>query len=519
MIALVLTLGLLFLTAFSVHPAAAGIGETYSVTANPGRIQETKGPVQLVLNVTNASVPSSYTFLWSVTDPSGSSKTTVKSTPSTVATWLMTVNYPNDFNTNITLAGSYFLNVTQTLPSSRPAVATATFVVGLTDKTSYNRTFTADIRASGYLPTDTVTLKIISGSSIMPGFPVTNTTALDGSFLYRWNISYSFPVGTYNVSLSGRMSPPKAVPDLQSVRVSPVAVSVLSFSIFQPNVQRTGTLDFVVTSIYASGIQVRTGTLTVQVGPVTGAQAIGAYNQTTGNFIAFYKIPTSFPSGNWNSSISPNAIDDGYGNTGPLSQVFSIVSVSPARLNVIPTISKSNFGTGDTVVMTATITTPDGALFNTGTAAVYISSGSRQVGSPVQMAYDASRSSWIGSYTPASQDPSGTWTFTVTASDAYGNVGNGAVLGVASISPSLVSETYTWILPVIIIAALATVVVVLLAKRRVGTSNAVTLDVQSVKKQADEVRSDDFFKSLQSQLERKTAKWKTEQETKENSDG
>jgi hypothetical protein len=47
----------------------------------------------------------------------------------------------------------------------------------------------------------------------------------------------------------------------------------------------------------------------------------------------------------------------------------------------------------------------------------------------------------------------------------------------------------------------------------------VTLDVQAVKKQADQVRGDDFFKSLQSQLERKTSEWtarKKGQEENEN---
>src|SRR5207245_10251841 len=53
---------------------------------------------------------------------------------------------------------------------------------------------------------------------------------------------------------------------------------------------------------------------------------------------------------------------------------------------------------------------------------------------------------------------------------------------------------------------------ILLVKRKVASSG-VTLDVQAVKKQADQVKSDDFFKSLQSQLEQKTTKWKNKKET------
>jgi len=54
----------------------------------------------------------------------------------------------------------------------------------------------------------------------------------------------------------------------------------------------------------------------------------------------------------------------------------------------------------------------------------------------------------------------------------------------------------------------------LLVKRKVASSG-VTLDVQAVKKQADQVKSDDFFKSLQSQLERKTSEWKDRRKPQE----
>jgi hypothetical protein len=57
----------------------------------------------------------------------------------------------------------------------------------------------------------------------------------------------------------------------------------------------------------------------------------------------------------------------------------------------------------------------------------------------------------------------------------------------------------------------------LLLKRKVASSG-VTLDVQAVKKQADQVRGDDFFKSLQSQLERKTSEWTARKQGQEESE-
>jgi len=210
-------------------------------------------------------------------------------------------------------------------------------------------------------------------------------------------------------------------------------------------------------------------------------------------------------------ALDANTIDDSYGNIGPASIKTNTFTVLPAQLAVIASLSKTSYTSSEPVVITATVTTPDGATYNQGSVRASIFNKGQTIGNPFDLTYDQARGAWIGSYNPGPKDPSGTWTITVAASDSYGNAGAASILGIVNIPSASVLDTYSWILPMLVAIIFASAAL-LLVKRKVASSG-VTLDVQAVKKQADQVKSDDFFKSLQSQLEQKTTKWKNKKET------
>jgi len=130
------------LSAFSI--ASVNAGPSFVLSSIPARMQEgAAGGVRLVLNVTNAINPSVYNFIWTVTDPAGTSKTSTNSTTSTGPSWSVRTNYPAAFGASTNLVGVYKINVTETVHSGGASVAIGQFQVGLTDSPSYCLLYTS----------------------------------------------------------------------------------------------------------------------------------------------------------------------------------------------------------------------------------------------------------------------------------------------------------------------------------------------------------------------------------------
>ena len=514
---LVLTTCLLLIGVSVTITTVSAAGEIYTLTTTPSRVQETRSGITLTLNVTNAASPSAYSFTFTVTDPARNNKTFVKSQISTQSSWLITANYPNDFGTNITLVGSYFVNVTQTLPTAKPTVATGTFLVGLSDNQAYNRTFTASFRGLGYLPSDNVTIRLTTNILLAQGFPAWNTTGLDGSFLYKWHIPNNATLGTYNVTLTGKNTPQKNPRDMQTFTVDRTTVTIDSLTINPTIAVRSTIVDFTFHASYASGQPVQSGRATIRLTDHgTLFYATANYDPAQGLFTASYKLPLNTSAGPLPIALDVNTIDDGYGNTGPSTIKNNSFTVLPAQLAVVASLSKTSYTAAEPIIITATVTIPDGTTYTQGIVRASISYKGQPVGISFDLTYDQARGAWIGSYNPAPRDPSGTWTITVVASDSFGNNGTASVLGIVNIPPSSPFETYPWLIPMIVAIVFASTALLLL-KRKVASSG-VTLDVQAVKKQANQVKSDDFFKSLQSQLERKTSEWNARKQGQEESE-
>ncbi|OLE76577.1 hypothetical protein AUG19_02685 [archaeon 13_1_20CM_2_54_9] len=86
LLAVTLFLGILVAVG-GLHKVNAA-GEGFTLTSLPARTSEGNASgVDLTLSVTNAANPGSYSFTWTVTDPSGGSASTTKPVLSTAAAW------------------------------------------------------------------------------------------------------------------------------------------------------------------------------------------------------------------------------------------------------------------------------------------------------------------------------------------------------------------------------------------------------------------------------------------------
>src|SRR5207244_7662840 len=100
----------------------APAGEAYTFTISPSRLQESaSSQVVLSLKVTNATAFTTYSFTWTVTDPSGSSRTATNSTNTGFATsFTLSTDFPKNFPpASLRYVGNYTVRVDQTSPANK----------------------------------------------------------------------------------------------------------------------------------------------------------------------------------------------------------------------------------------------------------------------------------------------------------------------------------------------------------------------------------------------------------------
>src|SRR5207237_805745 len=86
-----------------------------------------------------------------------------------------------------------------------------------------------------------------------------------------------------------------------------------------------------------------------------------------------YRIPLTSGAGTWASSIRAASFNDGYGNTGPLVGVTDGFNVQPAQLSVNVSLQNKTYAPGDVVAVYASVLSPDGSQFTSGTVTAYLS--------------------------------------------------------------------------------------------------------------------------------------------------
>jgi 5-hydroxyisourate hydrolase-like protein (transthyretin family) len=188
----------------------------YSLSVFPTRIQE-GFDTNMTLSLSGGGLNKTYTLQMNVTTSAKVSflkNFTV--TTNAAGAGSNTTNFWKDFpspaNTNRT--GTYTVSVNQTLASS-------SFTVGLTDKTTYLRSETVNIRASGYTANESVITDLKHGSTSVSTFPRTFNATAGGIVSLSWVIPADAALGTYavgvaNATQTGTMKTPT---DIQTFTV------------------------------------------------------------------------------------------------------------------------------------------------------------------------------------------------------------------------------------------------------------------------------------------------------------
>jgi hypothetical protein len=476
------------------------------------RLQESNtARVLLILNVSNANTVANYAFTWTVKDPSGIVHQATNSTSAPhVASFVESVAYPSKFGVGASLAytGVYAVWVNQTQPLLVGSTGVGTpvqFQVGLTDSLSYQRLLPVSIKAVNYAPSGNVTIRISGPGGLVTGFPLNKTTDSTGFLSYTWpSIPVSLPVGDYTLTLAG--SPVKNPPDVQSFSVMATNVTISSLTISRSLLQTSQTEDFRFSASYPNTAAVKTGSVNLRLVEADGSTShyvAMTYSSALNAFRGTFQIPLSSQVGPWVATVEVNSFDDGYGNRGPVSSVLKPFTVSPAILTVSTTTSYNNYTVGGIVVIYASVVTPGGYNFTSGTVIATTYHASSQIGSPLPLFYDQSRGKWVGSYTVNSTNPAGIWQIQVNATDTYGNMGQGSTSTLVTMpaAPQQSSTfNYLLIVAVALLVGLAVLVSWIIFGRRRVLRKVLKVDIEAIHAEAKKVENQDFFKKIQEQL-------------------
>src|SRR6266705_1709809 len=306
-----------------ISPVAWGpAGEAYTFTISPSRLQESaSSQVVLSLKVTNATTFTTYSFTWTVTDSSGSSRTATNSTNSGFGTsFSLSTDFPKNFPpASLRYVGNYTVRLDETSPANKANVASGHFQVGLTSAGTYQRTDTTSIQGIGYRAGENVTIDMSYGSNPVPGFPNWGSADSNGALSYLWQSPPGAATGAYNVTLQGSTTL-KVPTDTQVFSLLVTNITVPQLMVSRTSLVRTETQVFTFNPTYLSGVAVQSGAVTVSIvepDSTTTHYTSATYDATTGMFEANYRIPLTSEAGTWASSIRAASFNDGYGNTGP----------------------------------------------------------------------------------------------------------------------------------------------------------------------------------------------------------
>ncbi len=428
----------------------------------------------------------------------------------------MSTNYPA---TSTKLVGLYNISVTVTPLAGTPTATSGHFQVGLTDKAIYQRTSTVSIRATGYQPLDNVTVNLTQGPNPVPTFPTIKKADTSGTVSLTWQTSVATLLGIYSLTMSGMTTPPKTPQDSQPFTVTPTNVTINRLWLNKSSLERSQGLEFRFNATYLDGSLATSGTATIRTtepNGITTHTVTAFYDPTLQTFRAYYSTTLGSATGAWTGTIDINTFDDGLSNGGPLSPVVTQFNVQPASLAVTEVTYNVTYSPGTTVPIDASILTPGGTSFTQGTVNATIVSFGQKIAGPLGLTYNVSTAEWSGSYKVNASDPTGTWVVTVTASDGYGNNGQSSaslfVTGQSGKNSTQPSFFLTWTFWLLVLALMAAGFGMLILRSGKASHQEVKLDVQAIKRQADQVKGDDFLQSIQAQLKRRADRIAAEKE-------
>jgi hypothetical protein len=502
-------LALAVLPVFSINPVSRVHADLpFSLNAAPPFTWEGT-IVSLDLYATGVVSNIQYRFRFSVTDPSG--KTAQSLTQNATAppgqSWFkLSVLYPSPaLQGSNTLVGQYSAKVDELFPTAAASVAGTSFIISITNSSSYQRTDTISIRASGYNGSESVTVAIRTQTSSTLVFSALIAATITGLVTTSWKIPRNATIDNYVVTLTGT-STFKNPADRQTVSVRQAIMNIVSITSFKTSYQRTETMGFFFPPpIYPDGSVSTTGVGLVTLARIGGGSVSlpATYDSPSQTFEAFYQTSLDNQTGTWTASLGSHAYNDGSGNNGP----GTIVSTSP-QLTTIPltvtVTTNSTIALGQQLKFNATVTYFDGGVFQGTVKAYLVYSGTPAINDTVPVVFDTSLKAWFGTYTIRPSDTGGLWSLVVKASDSPTPPNTGSASRVVTVQNTTGNASFPLYYFGIIAALLALLLVAMVFafRRRKVTHARLKIDLDAVRSEAGRIESTDFFKSVKDQVKK-----------------
>ena len=479
----------------------------FSLNPVPAAAQE-GATVSLVLTATNANPSTLYQFIFSVTNPAG---TTVQSTVENFTTspnqnqFSIVAVYPSpSFQGLNSLVGQYLAKVDEIMPLPTPTVAQNSFILSITDSAAYQRTQTVIIQASGYNASESVSVTIRTQTTSTLVFSQTVTATAGGIVGTSWKSPKNATIDTYVVTLTGT-STMKNPADVQRFSLGRAIMIINSITSVKSTYQRTETMRFSFQPTYPDGSIASTGVALLTLARPSGNSVTltATYDSTSQTFGASYQTSVDNQTGTWTASLGGHAYSDAYGNNGPGTIVTNTPQLTPAALSISVT-ANTTIAVGQQFKFNSTITYPDGTAFQSGIVKAYLLyTGTPVINDTVPVVFDTGLRLWIGTYTVRPGDTGGLWSLVVTASDSPAPPNTGSATRAITVQNTTGGNASFPLFYFEIISALLALllVAVFLAFRRRKTTHArLKIDLDAVRSEAGRIESTDFFKSVKDQV-------------------
>jgi hypothetical protein len=478
----------------------------FSLTPLPAATSE-GNTVSLVLSAIGAVPNLQYRFRFSVTDPAGRLVQSLQNytTRPGQDTFILIVDYPSpSLKGSNTLVGQYNAKVDELFPTAAPGVAGTSFILSITDLSSYQRTQTINVTATGYNVSESVTIAIRTQTTSTLVFSALVAATSAGTVATSWKIPRNATLDNYVVTLTGT-STFKNPADRQAVSVGRAIMIVGSITSVKSVYQRSETMGFFFQPRYPDGTIPSTGAALLSLArPGGGSVTITAtYDSPSQTFDASYLTSLNNQTGTWTASLGGHAYSDAYGNNGPGTTVTTSPQLVTLALTVTVT-TNSTIAVGQQLKFNATVTYPDGTVFQGTVKAYLLYSGTPVVNNTVPVVFDTSLKLWLGTYTIRPSDTGGLWSLVVKAADSPTPPNTGSASRAITVQNTTGNASFPLYFFGIIAALLAALLVAVffVFKRRKVTHARLKIDLDAVRSEAGRIESSDFFQSVKDQVKK-----------------
>src|SRR5881396_2041795 len=328
-----------------VAPPVAGVAP-YSLTISPSVTVSLGSTITMTLAVSGGTRNSAYTVIFDVVKPNGTGSATV---PRTITTdnrgnGAVTQFYYDPSFTAVSgtvatdVGGVYNVYVNQTSPTNIGTVVTGTFTVSSKLNVVISEPVQGNVVQRGQTATIIATVTALSGpdnaatvyTSSPLNAPLTLQQTSPGVYTYNYLVSSSDPIGTWTIVVqasdnigSTGMSSPINITIAKNDRIIDSLVAYNSkgdpSTSFSPGdtihaffrIKYSIGTSYLTSGQYAVGLRNPSGMLIANLTAAYDTSRFGFYTSTG------YPVSTFDPGGTWTLAVSPNSINDGFGNTGP----------------------------------------------------------------------------------------------------------------------------------------------------------------------------------------------------------